>query len=224
MRMALLGIVLVVVTSGMRAFDSRQALPSNPGRAAFERACARCHGDDGQGGEMGPGITTRIPLRTDQELSALVRDGLPAKGMPPSRLAEDELRPLLAFVRTLAPPRSEAPARVSVEISGGAPLSGFLLNRSADDMQVLGEDGTLRLLRRDGPRHRLVTSQVDWPTYHGAPHGNRYSPVDQINRATVERLAPAWIFTLPDAASPARSFDRGRLKCQMSRPEPASSA
>jgi len=37
---------------------------------------------DGQGGEMGPAITTRIPLRTDQELMTLVRDGLPAKGMP----------------------------------------------------------------------------------------------------------------------------------------------
>src|SRR5262249_3927905 len=122
-------LVLVVVTIGMRAFDSRQALPSNPGRAAFERACARCHGADGQGGEMGPGITTRIPLRTDQELSALVRDGLPAKGMPPSRLAEDELRPLLAFVRTLAPSISEAPASVHVEISGGASLSALLLDR-----------------------------------------------------------------------------------------------
>ena len=45
-----------------------------------------------------------------------------------------------------------------------------------------------------------MTSQVDWPTYHGAPHGNRYSPVDQINRTTVARLAPAWIFTFSDAS------------------------
>ena len=213
----ILFLVLVSVTSGMLAsFDSlplahpstlgclavrhRQAPRPDVGRAAFERTCARCHGADGQGGEMGPGITTRIPLQTDQELATLVRDGLPAKGMPPFRFADAELRQLVAFVRTLPARRSEAPARVSVNTSGGAPLSGFLLNRSADDMQVLAEDGTLHLLRKDGSRHRRVTSQVDWPTYHGAPHGNRYSPVDQINRTTVARLAPAWIFTFSDAS------------------------
>ena len=184
------------VTGGMLL----QAPPPNPGRAAFERTCARCHGADGQGGEMGPGITTRIPLRTDQELTTLVRDGLPARGMPAFQLADAELRQLLAFVRTLPPRRNEAPVRVSVDTSGAAPLSGFLLNRSADDMQVLAEDGTLHLLRKDGSRHRRVTSQVDWPTYHGALHGNRYSPVDQINRTTVERLAPAWIFTFSEAS------------------------
>ena len=178
----------------------RQAPDPGVGRAAFERTCARCHGADGQGGEMGPGITARIPLRTDQELSALVRDGLPGKGMPPSRFEETELRALLTFVRTLVPRRGETPARVTLDTSSGAPLTGFLLNRSADDTQVLAEDGTLRLLRKDGARHRIVTSQVDWPTYHGAAHGNRYSPIDQINRATVARLAPAWMFTLPDAS------------------------
>jgi alcohol dehydrogenase (cytochrome c) len=149
---------------------------------------------------MGPGISTRIALHTDQELAALVRGGLPAKGMPAFRVADDELRQLVSFVRTLQARRGEAPARVSVNSSGGAPLSGFVLNRSADDMQVLADDGTLHLLRKDGSDYRRVTSDVDWPTYHGAPHGNRYSPVDQINRATVERLAPAWIFTFSDAS------------------------
>jgi alcohol dehydrogenase (cytochrome c) len=200
----MLFLVLVSVMSGMLApFDSaqdRQAARPNEGRAAFERTCARCHGADGQGGEMGPGIATRIPLHTDQELAALVRDGLPAKGMPAFRFADEELRQLVAFVRTLPARRGEAPARVSVNTSGGAPLSGFVLNRSADDMQVLAEDGTLHLLRKDASGYRRVTSEVDWPTYHGAPHGNRYSPVDQINRATVARLAPAWIFPFSDAS------------------------
>ncbi len=84
-------------------------------------------------------------------------------------------------------------------MSGAGRLAGVALNRAADGLQVLAEDGTLHLLRTDGDRHRRVTSQLDWPTYHGAPHGNRYSPADQINRDTVNRLAPAWMFTLPDA-------------------------
>ena len=108
------------VTGGMLL----QAPAPNVGRAAFERTCARCHGADGQGGEMGPGITTRIPLRTDQELTTLVRDGLPARGMPAFPLADAELRQLLAFVRTLPPRRNEAPVRVSIDTSGAAPLSG----------------------------------------------------------------------------------------------------
>jgi alcohol dehydrogenase (cytochrome c) len=188
--------VFVAVTIAVVA----QAPQPDPGRATFERSCARCHGADGQGGEMGPGITTRTAVRTDQELAALVRDGLPAKGMPASRLGDAEVTPLVAFVRTLRPRRSEAPARVSISISDGTALSAFALNRSADDMQVLADDGTLHLLRKDGPHYRRVTSQVDWPTYHGAPHGNRYSSVDQISRSTVARLAPAWIFTFSDTS------------------------
>ena len=200
-------LVLVSVTSGTLApFDSlrlaqdRQARRPNVGRAAFERTCARCHGADGKGGEMGPGITTRLPLLTDQELATLVREGLPAKGMPPFRFAGAELRQLVAFVRALPPRRSEVGVRVSVNTSGGAPLSGFLLNRSTDEMQVLAEDGTVHLFRKDGSRLRRVTSQVDWPTYHGAPHGNRFSALDQINRTTVGRLAPVWMFTFSDAS------------------------
>ncbi len=195
----MLFLVLVSVTGLMRAQAPRPDAVGM-GRAAFERTCARCHGADGQGGEMGPGITTRMALRTDQELATLVRDGLPAKGMPAFQFADAELRELVAFVRTLRPRGDQAPARVTVNTSGSAPLSAFLLNRSADDMQVLAEDGTLQLLRKDGSRHRRVTSQVDWPTYHGALHGNRYSAVDQVNRTTVERLAPAWMFTFSDTA------------------------
>jgi alcohol dehydrogenase (cytochrome c) len=147
---------------------------------------------------MGPGIATRIALKTDQELAALVRAGLPAKGMPAFQFPDVELRRLVAFVRTLG--RSEARARVSVNTSDGASVSGFLLNHSTEDMQVLTDEGILQLFRRDGSRHRRVTSQVDWPTYHGQPNGNRYSAIDQINRTTVARLAPAWIFNFSGAA------------------------
>jgi len=94
-------LALISVTSVILAQTPRPGA----GRAIFERACARCHGADGRGGERGPGITTRIPLKTDQELAALVRAGLPAKGMPGFQFREPDLRQLLAFVRTLG--RSE---------------------------------------------------------------------------------------------------------------------
>ena len=38
-----------------------------------------------------------------------------------------------------------------------------------------------------------------WPSYHGQPSGNRFSPLDQINSGNVRRLAPAWMFTIRGA-------------------------
>jgi alcohol dehydrogenase (cytochrome c) len=34
----------------------------------------------------------------------------------------------------------------------------------------------------------------NWLTYYGAYDGQRYSPLDQINKENVRRLAPAWVF------------------------------
>src|SRR5204862_3718544 len=55
---------------------------AEPGRLVFAARCAGCHGSDANGGELGPGIATRVPTRTDEELRTLFRQGLPAAGMP----------------------------------------------------------------------------------------------------------------------------------------------
>ena len=56
------------------------------------------------------------------------------------------------------------------------------------------------MLRKEGARYRPVTSEVDWPGYDGDPSGNRYSKQVQINKDNVKRLAPKWIFALPNAS------------------------
>jgi alcohol dehydrogenase (cytochrome c) len=38
-----------------------------------------------------------------------------------------------------------------------------------------------------------------WPTYDGNLSGNRFSPLNQITAANVQRLAPQWIFPIPSA-------------------------
>jgi alcohol dehydrogenase (cytochrome c) len=211
-------IVSLMAICVMAAIGTLLAQTASPGRASFERLCARCHGADGRGGEMGPGIVSRLVLRTDEELSALVRGGLPAKGMPGNAIADADLRALVSFARTLRPGRGEAPARMSATMADGSALNGVALNRSATDVQLLADGGGLHLLRRasaaavgsgetrrspgevGGDAWRRVTSQTDWSTYHGDRGGNRYSTLDQINRTTVGRLAPAWVFPLPDAS------------------------
>ncbi|MEP7363046.1 MAG: PQQ-binding-like beta-propeller repeat protein [Acidobacteriota bacterium] len=38
-----------------------------------------------------------------------------------------------------------------------------------------------------------------WPSYHGQLGGNRFSPLDQINKTNIGQLAPKWMFPLPGA-------------------------
>ena len=59
---------------------SAQAQDVEPGRRVFAGRCASCHGTEGGGGELGPSIVARVPLRTDQDLEAVIREGVPGVG------------------------------------------------------------------------------------------------------------------------------------------------
>jgi alcohol dehydrogenase (cytochrome c) len=194
MRVAAAALCVVLSTSAIFA------QPPDAGRRWFENACARCHGADGNGGERGPAIVRRLALRDDEALAALVRDGLPAAGMPAFQVPEAEMRALVAFLRTLRPSRGREPARITVETTDGRMLQGLVMNQTTVDVQLLSDDHRLHLLRRVGKRYRPVTSQADWPTYHGQLGGNRYTTLDQIDRTNVARLAPRWTYALGDTS------------------------
>jgi alcohol dehydrogenase (cytochrome c) len=174
---------------------------SQPGRLQFETRCANCHGGDGNGGELGPAIVTRIPLRDDSELSALIREGRPGWGMPASQIEAAELADLIRYLRSMRPRRGVAmPVSRTINLATGARLEGFVLNEGARDLQLLGADKRLHILRKSPAGYRSVTSQSDWLGYNGRADGNRYTTLDQINKSNVSRLAPKWIFTLPDTS------------------------
>jgi alcohol dehydrogenase (cytochrome c) len=171
----------------------------NTGREIFIARCAGCHGTSGNGGEFAPGITNRILLRTDDELATLLHEGVPASGMPAfPDIDGDDRASLIGFLRTL---RRDGPIqRAKVTLIDGARLDGMILNRSAEDMQLL--DGTQRLhLLRSSGKHgfREVTSQMDWANYDGGTLGNRYSPAQQINVGNVKNLQARWIFQIKSA-------------------------
>jgi alcohol dehydrogenase (cytochrome c) len=194
MRVAAAALCTLLSTSAAFA-QSRDA-----GRRLYESTCSRCHGGDGNGGELGPGIVTRLAARDDEGLAALVRDGLPAAGMPGFPIPDPEMRELVTFLRTLRPLLSAAPVRVAVETTDGRTLQGLALNRTAVDLQLLSDDQRIHLLRNVDARYRPVTSQVDWPTYNGQVGGNRYSALDQIDKSNVARLAPRWVYSLGDSS------------------------
>ena len=106
------------------------AQDADPGRIVFEGRCARCHGADGNGGELGPAIRGRLAARNDQQLVTLIRAGLPGQGMPPSQISDAEMEPLTRFLRTLQPRNFRRPVvREKVVTTDGKTLDGEVLNQ-----------------------------------------------------------------------------------------------
>jgi alcohol dehydrogenase (cytochrome c) len=170
------------------------------GKTSFESRCARCHAGDGNGGEMGPAITRRLPPLDQAQLEKLIRDGIPTKGMPPNVIEAPELADLIGFLRTIERRDADEPiVRKTVTTADNRPLTGRVLGEGFDDLQLRTDDGRVHLLRKAGDRYRRVTSGVDWPTYNGETGGNRYTALTQIDKLNVARLAPAWMFSIPDA-------------------------
>ena len=132
----------------------------DPGRRAFEARCARCHGADGSGGEMGPAIAERLSPLDDQQLMKLIREGQPLKGMPPNVVPDAEMADLVKFLRTIERTGERPLVRMSVQTTDGRTLDGHVLGEGFDDLQLQTDDKRVHLLRRAGDRYRPVTSET----------------------------------------------------------------
>jgi alcohol dehydrogenase (cytochrome c) len=176
------------------------AQDADPGRVTFENRCARCHGADGGGAEMGPPIARRLATLADPQLTTLIRTGVPGRGMPSNSMEDADMAPLTRYLRSLQARAGARPVvRKKVQLTDGKTLEGVVLNEGFDDLQLQTEDLRIHLLRGAGDRYREVTSQSDWPGYNGDPGGNRYTRISQITPANVGRLGPKWVFNLPNA-------------------------
>lgn len=197
MRTTLLFVCLVsaALLCPAQSADSQPAL----GKKHYESRCAGCHGGDGNGGELAPSITDKMVGRPDSDLAALIRNGLPAQGMPAFKVADAEMKELLTYLRTLRP-RGRGPQQIQAKTTDGRTINGVVRNNTGRDTQVLSSEGKVHLLRKQGDLYREVTSQVDWPGYHGDPKGNRYSTMTQINTTNVSSLAPVWMFSLQNTS------------------------
>jgi len=169
------------------------------GQRIFENTCGRCHGGDGNGGEMGPSILNRVGNFNEEQLAGLIRKGLPGRGMPPTPVSNEDMPFLTRFLRRMARQADRAPQeRRKVTTADGKVLDGVVLGEGFDDLQLRTNDNRVHLLRRSDGRYREVTSQKDWAGYNGDPGGNRYTTLSEITPANVSKLGPKWIFNLPN--------------------------
>ena len=95
--------VLIVMSVAAFHLVAQDAGEMQKGRQLFLGMCSRCHGADGGGGE-GPNLDRPVLSRApdDQALVAVIRDGIPDRGMPRVRRFTDaELHAMVLYIRSL---------------------------------------------------------------------------------------------------------------------------
>jgi len=95
---------VILLLSSVYPLGAQGAADVEKGKQLFLGMCSRCHGLTGGGGE-GPNLNRPVLTHAadDQALLAIIRDGIPDRGMPKiRRMTDRELNALLAYVRSLA--------------------------------------------------------------------------------------------------------------------------
>ena len=133
------GLLMAAALAGGVVWSRVQAAPVNqnvaPGKALFAQYCASCHGPAGRGdGASAAGLATKpsdladgrlMNALPDDFLASVIERGGPAEGLAPTMpafgayLGDQQIRHVIAFVRTLAQPafRPEM-AKPPVEVPG----------------------------------------------------------------------------------------------------------
>jgi mono/diheme cytochrome c family protein len=80
-----------------------------PAPPDYTKLCAICHGEAADGTDRGPALANNRALRrrSETQIRNVIRNGTSA-GMPPFPLPDDQLDPLVRFVRSLNQPAAEA--------------------------------------------------------------------------------------------------------------------
>ena len=184
------------------------SLAAADGEESYQTRCSLCHGGDAAGSDRAGSILPTLHSSGPDRLARIIREGVPSRGMPRFEIPDEELTPLIAYLKELAAaaapaardPRAPRPRAGSIQLAGGGSLDGTILNESGFDAQFRTAEGDVRLFRREGDAYRepAVAPYVDWPSYHGSDTGNRHSPLDRIHRGNVRDLALQWFYPIPD--------------------------
>jgi len=95
---------LVAFSIAANSLSAQSTTEMEKGKQLFLGMCSRCHGVEGGGGE-GPNLNRPVLSRApdDQALTAVIRDGIPDRGMPRvRRFTEAELHAMVIYIRSLS--------------------------------------------------------------------------------------------------------------------------
>src|SRR5437763_9319279 len=69
----------------------------------YSKLCSGCHGDDARGTQQGPGLSGNpsVRRRSAESIRTVIRNGIPAAGMPRFDLPADMLDALAAMIVSL---------------------------------------------------------------------------------------------------------------------------
>ena len=117
------GVLALVLSARPQDKPVTNPLAGNPraieeGASLFRANCSPCHGLNAQGGGRGPDLTSGhwVHGSTDADLFRTVTRGVPGTEMPANAFDDSEIWAILAYVRSLSPPRGE--------VTSGDPVKG----------------------------------------------------------------------------------------------------
>jgi alcohol dehydrogenase (cytochrome c) len=196
-------------------FNLLQPPAIGAGARLYAETCASCHGVDAKG-LNGPNLTALWTSgASDDRIVQTIRAGVPGTAMPRSTATDEEIRSIVAHLKTLAP---AARQMVTLITRDGHAIRGERRNEDAFSIQIADTDGELRgflkkdlrdvtredahastsSLRAGGITYRdLLAGLKDgsrWLTFSGDYTGQRHSPLTQITPDNVSRLAAEWTF------------------------------
>ncbi|MGI9077923.1 MAG: FTR1 family protein [Gemmatimonadaceae bacterium] len=101
------------------------------GEGLFLQSCASCHGATGGADGVAAAALTRLPEdigtfawqveRSDKQIAAVIREGIPGSAMPPSHnLSDSAVAKTVAYIRSLPVRSGEVPGNATT-VSGGPP-------------------------------------------------------------------------------------------------------
>jgi mono/diheme cytochrome c family protein len=97
MRGSLLGVFSVAALMSVVVSTSQKEPP--PGKIAFERVCAMCHGEDAKG-DQGPSLIP-MTLEYDDLLSKVRQGGGEMPAISKTKITDDELKQVLEYLKSL---------------------------------------------------------------------------------------------------------------------------
>jgi len=197
---------------GVTLFVAGAQNPQRPdGPALFRERCADCHGADAKG-DRGPDVT-RLWMNdgADERAMKTIRTGVAGSIMPPSSAPDEEIRAIVAYLRSISVAKTEA-------ISGNA-TSGeavFAAN-CAQCHRINGRGGYLGpdLSRIAGSQSNQVLTRAIRDA--SASFASGYEPVTLVTRdgrqiRGTRKAEDAFSIQIMDLQGRLRGFEKGDLR------------